>query len=526
MATTATLTGTFSLPNDAAPDSAVLSVTLSAMDTDQNTRHVLPDDGSFTVALVAGAIPAGQEIWKNTAGLRGTHYRATLAWTASDGRLLSRYLGSFQVGDDASYDMADLLDQPPIASLPEGWYSTLTQGDYDAAITARDQAVAAAAAAAEDAIETAADRAAIEAQAASYVTLTGTQTLTNKTINLASNTLVATSAQLRAALTDETGTGAAVFAGSPALTGTPTAPTAAQGTNTTQVATTEFVVSELDTATTEIDAAIIAATAAAKVDTTAGLAGITPGMLPVGGLIRVIETGDVWRRVASGGDLDYSGTGGVMFDLHIRGSAPFATVEDLLASGVDLSKFDLVAADAGGYAVIGADLAAGSFATDLTGWTSLGTASWVSAGVAQATAAGGVFPGRLRRAFTGLTVGATYAARCRVEAVSGGATVGQIYVSTSVNAGDAVAQAAIKPGVYRTIEFVATAATMYLLLDTLSAAIGATVQFAAPIVRRTLPGAPVRAAHVTTAAAAPLAPPAARTSSTPLTSGPAASITS
>lgn len=148
MATTATLTGTFTLPNDAAPDSAVLSVTLSAMDTDQNTGHVLPDDGSFTVALVAGAIPAGQEIWKNTAGLRGTHYRATLAWTASDGRLLSRYLGSFQVGDDASYDMADLLDQPPIASLPEGWYSTLTQGDYDAAITARDEAVAAAAAAA------------------------------------------------------------------------------------------------------------------------------------------------------------------------------------------------------------------------------------------------------------------------------------------------------------------------------------------------------------------------------------------
>ena len=206
MATTATLTGTFTLPNDAAPDSAVLSVILSAMDTDQNTRHVLPDDGSFTVALVAGAIPAGQEIWKNTAGLRGTHYRATLAWAASDGRLLSRYLGSFQVGDDASYDMADLLDQPPIATLPEGWYSTLTQGDYDAAITARDEAVAA--------------RDQIFAEGG-QVTLTGTQTLTNKTL------------------------------ASPALTGTPTAPTAAQGTNTTQVATTEFVVSELDTALTD-----------------------------------------------------------------------------------------------------------------------------------------------------------------------------------------------------------------------------------------------------------------------------------
>jgi hypothetical protein len=52
-------------------------------------------------------------------------------------------------------------------------------------------------------------------------TLTGTQTLTNKTINLADNTLVATSAQLAAALTDETGTGSVVFSNSPTLV-TPT----------------------------------------------------------------------------------------------------------------------------------------------------------------------------------------------------------------------------------------------------------------------------------------------------------------
>lgn len=48
-------------------------------------------------------------------------------------------------------------------------------------------------------------------------TLTGSQTLTNKTINLASNTLVATSAQLAAAVTDETGSGSLVFATSPTL---------------------------------------------------------------------------------------------------------------------------------------------------------------------------------------------------------------------------------------------------------------------------------------------------------------------
>lgn len=68
-----------------------------------------------------------------------------------------------------------------------------------------------------------------------------TATLTNKTFSLASNTFAATSAQLASAVSDETGSGAAVFATSPALAGTPTAPTATAGTNTTQLATTAFV---------------------------------------------------------------------------------------------------------------------------------------------------------------------------------------------------------------------------------------------------------------------------------------------
>lgn len=44
-----------------------------------------------------------------------------------------------------------------------------------------------------------------------------TDTLTNKTINLTSNTLVATSAQLATAVTDETGSGALVFGTSPTI---------------------------------------------------------------------------------------------------------------------------------------------------------------------------------------------------------------------------------------------------------------------------------------------------------------------
>ncbi len=55
----------------------------------------------------------------------------------------------------------------------------------------------------------------------STVTVVGedtTQTLTNKTISLGSNTLTATSSQMATAISDETGTGAAVFADSPTLT--------------------------------------------------------------------------------------------------------------------------------------------------------------------------------------------------------------------------------------------------------------------------------------------------------------------
>lgn len=59
-------------------------------------------------------------------------------------------------------------------------------------------------------------------------TASSTSTLTNKTINLTSNTLVATSAQLASAVTDETGSGALVFATSPTLV-TPVLGTPASG---------------------------------------------------------------------------------------------------------------------------------------------------------------------------------------------------------------------------------------------------------------------------------------------------------
>jgi len=88
---------------------------------------------------------------------------------------------------------------------------------------------------------------------AGSVTETGTQTLTNKTIALGSNTITGTLANFNTALTDadfvsltgsETLTNKTLT--SPTLTGTPIAPTAAAATNTTQIATTAFVKTAVD----------------------------------------------------------------------------------------------------------------------------------------------------------------------------------------------------------------------------------------------------------------------------------------
>lgn len=55
------------------------------------------------------------------------------------------------------------------------------------------------------------------------------------------NNASTTSAQLATTLSDETGTGVVVYSASPALTGTPTAPTASANNNSTQIATTAYV---------------------------------------------------------------------------------------------------------------------------------------------------------------------------------------------------------------------------------------------------------------------------------------------
>jgi len=92
------------------------------------------------------------------------------------------------------------------------------------------------------------------------------------------------SANLAAAVSDETGSGSLVFATSPTLAGTPLAPTATTGTNTTQIATTAFVQNS------------ISAIASGVTSFSAGTTGLTPstgttGAVTLSGTLAVANGG-------------------------------------------------------------------------------------------------------------------------------------------------------------------------------------------------------------------------------------------
>jgi hypothetical protein len=103
------------------------------------------------------------------------------------------------------------------------------------------------------------------------VTLNDVQTLTNKTINLTSNTLVATSAQIAAAVTDETGSGALVFANSPTLV-TPALGTPSSGTVTNLTGTASININGTVGATTANTGAFTTLTTSSTVTLNGGTA--------------------------------------------------------------------------------------------------------------------------------------------------------------------------------------------------------------------------------------------------------------
>ena len=112
---------------------------------------------------------------------------------------------------------------------------TISDGtDFNKGIRFRSSSSAASAVTLLDAVSTAGRVVTLPDATTTLVGRDTTDTLTNKTINLTSNTLVATSAQLATAVTDETGSGSLVFATSPTLVtpilGTPTSGNFSTGT--------------------------------------------------------------------------------------------------------------------------------------------------------------------------------------------------------------------------------------------------------------------------------------------------------
>jgi len=143
-----TITGRVPLPTDENLQFAELTFALSGLDTEG--ASVLPGGVSTRAVLVGSDIPAGFELWQNTAGLRGTHYRVLARWTVKDrDGVRDQYadLGIIQVGSDPSYTLADLINNGVPPAIGTFW-SAITQAQYDAVIQAAADALASAVAAA------------------------------------------------------------------------------------------------------------------------------------------------------------------------------------------------------------------------------------------------------------------------------------------------------------------------------------------------------------------------------------------
>ena len=134
--TTSTITGRVPLPTDENLQYAELTFALSGLDTEG--ADVLPGGISKRIILVESDIPSGFDLWQNTAGLHGTHYRVLARWTVKDrDGVRDQYadLGIIQVGASASYTLASLLN----SSVPEAigtFWSAISQEQYNAAIDA------------------------------------------------------------------------------------------------------------------------------------------------------------------------------------------------------------------------------------------------------------------------------------------------------------------------------------------------------------------------------------------------------
>jgi len=145
--TTSLITGRVPMPTDAAFSAAEIVFTLSGFDTEGDAT--IPP-ANVRAALVGDELPSDFYLWQNAEGMRATYYIVTAKWVEQHrtGRVnCEARLGIIQVGDQADYTLAELLNATPVPLPDTSYWMTITQSDYDEMMDAVADAEAAQAAA-------------------------------------------------------------------------------------------------------------------------------------------------------------------------------------------------------------------------------------------------------------------------------------------------------------------------------------------------------------------------------------------
>jgi len=224
-----------------------------------------------------------------------------------------------------------------IHELLDGRVDSFSGALLDAILALRDEMVVLNAATTADAVSTAADRVAVAADrvdtTASALAAANSATAASTSATSASNSVTAVAEYSAASIAARD---ASVVAKDLAVT----ASTTAQAAATSASASASTATTQAGVATTQAAGAGASATSAAtsadhaalydgpQVDEFSGLAGIAPTDVTPGGYVIVRSIGAVYERVMSGGDLDYSGVGGVEFNIVLGDLRAFGSASD------------------------------------------------------------------------------------------------------------------------------------------------------------------------------------------------------